>query len=377
MPASRTTKPKLPRKMPQSGKPPPSTPRRLCCLHPGCIWSFEKQHDLNRHSRKHLSPAERKAHEISCPHPGCPHTTLQRSNMNTHVRTAHTREAVLVCPDCEARFMDPAGLTMHRKQAHSYIPRRRSARAPVARRHSPYPALYPPTPSPGPSSSSSSASSPELALQSWAPSSTFAPSLAPASYDSAYIDDYEPTYPDLYYSEPAPAPTANWLDPAAFAAPYATGFDATCPTDFDTSSAFGAPRATDPDAEFFYHFLPFAQPVGRTPRPGTTAAYPAADLEFFRLLRQRATYAAPKGASTVSREGLRGGFDSTSKTPLSGPSKATEREGLSALGSAITRVLVAGRFRASRFPLSTLNGSRRPCRLSPLVASFGQLSGSV
>ncbi|KAJ7083644.1 hypothetical protein B0H15DRAFT_417333 [Mycena belliarum] len=62
--------------------------------------------------------------------------------------------------------------------------------------------------------------------------------------------------------------------------------------------------------------------------------------------RQAIIVIAPKGASTESREGLRGGFDSTSKTPLSGPSKATEVEGLSTLGTAVSRVLGAGSIRA-------------------------------
>ncbi|KAJ7085360.1 hypothetical protein B0H15DRAFT_950966 [Mycena belliarum] len=301
MPPGRTTSLALPRKRPQSGKVPPSTLRRMQqCPEAGCVKSFHKKYDLGRHILTHLPPgAAREEHEFTCPHPGCPHKTLQRSNMNTHVRSAHTGETVHACPDCRLRFTDPAVLTLHRRQKHDYVPRRRGARRAPA------------------STSSSASSSASSESHSWDTSSASSPSTSsyvggspspepehPRLYLSASAPAMqrapspspEPTFPRLYLPAPASAPipeyNPDWLDEAAFAATCGTDFadpcDApaapACSSDFDPAFDFDAAplefAATHADFRAAHRTHPY---VALTPRPGTTAAYPAADLALFLL----------------------------------------------------------------------------------------------
>ncbi|KAJ7096936.1 hypothetical protein C8R44DRAFT_889528 [Mycena epipterygia] len=285
-----TTNPSPRRRSPKSGKKAPSPPLRYRCPEAGCLWSYDRDNDLFRHSLTHMTPEEREKYMYVCEHPGCTHKTLQLSNMKTHIRT-HTGAKPHNCPDCTYSTGDPASLTFHRKRVHAYRPRDHTTRP--RRVHTPYNRGASAS-----SSSSSSASSPSSAyfvfsLESWPSSASSESESLPSSPDDSvgYDMPYLAGSQEMDYShQSSPGLPASWTDAAALHAVCASQLDAVCSKlDAACASHLNAAYASELDAACAFQ-LDAYNFVLPTARPGPAALCPAATLAQFQLDPEASTF---------------------------------------------------------------------------------------
>ncbi|KAJ7722012.1 hypothetical protein B0H16DRAFT_1692021 [Mycena metata] len=122
MPRVATTSSARPRQLPSGGRMPPSPALRFRCPEQGCLWSYSRRSDLNRHLPTHMSPEEREKQMYQCPEVGCTKKFLQKSNMITHYTASHTGLKPYICTQCSYCTADPACLHRHMRDIHAYVP---------------------------------------------------------------------------------------------------------------------------------------------------------------------------------------------------------------------------------------------------------------
>jgi hypothetical protein len=82
--------------------------------------------DLGEVTAKAVAKAKAVNEPVECPAEGCGYTAGRMSAMRTHVRQRHhTTFSVLsgaetpyACPECDARYTAPQGLSVHRRHQH-------------------------------------------------------------------------------------------------------------------------------------------------------------------------------------------------------------------------------------------------------------------
>ncbi|KAJ6573237.1 hypothetical protein B0H10DRAFT_976496 [Mycena sp. CBHHK59/15] len=154
------------------GKLPPYPPLAFMCPVEGCLWSYKRKSDVERHSSQHLSTEEQERRKVACSYPGCTYSTLQKSNLKTH-QNKHTGKKPHACAACAYSTGDPACLARHKK----------THRGPPAGDSSPSPSTTRASSGRKPKAKASSRYSPYSRPFSFAPASS-----SHSSLDSDYSD---------------------------------------------------------------------------------------------------------------------------------------------------------------------------------------------